>query len=133
MPSRQTHRPSARRSSGRASALAIAAFLLIYAFAALRWQVPAWVGGWYLAGSAICFIAYAIDKAAARAGRWRIAESTLIALGLAGGWPGAIVAQQMLRHKSSKVPFRVAFWGSVGLNIVTFLALCSPWLTLRAV
>ena len=130
MPPRQTYRASARRSSGRASILAIAVFLLIYAFAALHWQVPALVGGWYLAGSALCFIAYAMDKAAARAGRWRIAESTLIALGLAGGWPGAIVAQQMLRHKSSKASFRASFWASVGLNIGAFLAFYSPWLTL---
>jgi len=47
-------------------------------------------------------------------------------LGLAGGWPGAIVAQQVLRHKSNKVSFRSAFWVTVMLNALVFLALSSP-------
>ena len=50
---------------------------------------------------------YAADKSAARAGRWRIPESTLLMLGLCCGWPGGIVAQQWLRHKSVKPSFRM--------------------------
>lgn len=111
---------------GAASALAIPAFVLVYAAVALLWRVPAWVAGLYLAASAICFAAYAIDKSAASAGRWRIAERTLLLLGLAGGWPGAIVAQQLLRHKTSKAAFRVAFWGTVVLNTAAFVALHAP-------
>lgn len=78
------------------------------------------------AASAGCFMVYAFDKSAAVAGRRRVPESTLIFLGLAGGWPGAIVAQQILRHKSSKASFRSAFWGSVGINVMAFVALISP-------
>lgn len=51
--------------------------------------------------SVVTFVAYALDKSAARAGNWRTPESTLLLLGLAGGWPGALVAQRLLRHKSS--------------------------------
>jgi uncharacterized membrane protein YsdA (DUF1294 family) len=69
------------------------------------------------------FFAYAFDKAAARAGRWRTAEATLLLLGLVGGWPGALLAQQLLRHKSSKAPFRAAFWVTVALNAGVFVAL----------
>jgi uncharacterized membrane protein YsdA (DUF1294 family)/cold shock CspA family protein len=66
--------------------------------------------------SVVTFIAYALDKWAARADRWRTKESTLHMLGLAGGWPGALVAQQVLRHKSKKQSFQTAFWFTVAVN-----------------
>ncbi|MFC7515942.1 DUF1294 domain-containing protein [Herbaspirillum sp. GCM10030257] len=111
---------------GAASYFAIPLFLVVFAVAAIVWRVPGWVALAYLAVSVICFITYAIDKSAAVAGRRRIPESTLIFLGLVGGWPGAIVAQQLLRHKSVKAEFRSAFWGSVLLNVVLFVGLSSP-------
>jgi uncharacterized membrane protein YsdA (DUF1294 family) len=120
-------KPSARW--GIASTFAIPAFLLIYAVVAVRWSVPGWVGVAYLVASVVCFVVYAIDKSAAVRGGWRVSESTLILLGLAGGWPGAILAQQLLRHKSSKTSFRAVFWGSVLLNGGGFMALCSPLLS----
>lgn len=70
----------------------------------------------YLGASAAAFLAYAFDKSAARSGRWRTAESTLHLLGLIGGWPGALVAQRWLRHKSRKGSFQVVFWLTVALN-----------------
>lgn len=70
----------------------------------------------YAAISITAFIAYALDKAAARDGRWRIAENTLHLLALLGGWPGALLAQQRLRHKSAKTSFLVIFWATVMLN-----------------
>lgn len=76
----------------------------------------------------LCFVAYAADKSAAAAGRWRVAENTLIFLGLAGGWPGAIIAQQVLHHKSNKAAFRAVFWGSVMLNVAAFIGLTTPLL-----
>jgi uncharacterized membrane protein YsdA (DUF1294 family)/cold shock CspA family protein len=113
---RVTHTASRRRNSqaqtGTASYFAIPAFLLLYLFVATVWSVPNWVAGRYVVTSAVCLIAYVVDKSAAVAGRWRVSEGTLIFLGLVGGWPGAIVAQQVVRHKSSKVEFRSAFWGS---------------------
>lgn len=83
---------------GTASYFAIPAFLLVYLLVALIWHVPEWVAGLYLAASVACFVVYAIDKSAAVAGRRRVAEATLLLLGLAGGWPGAIVA-----HPTSQV------------------------------
>lgn len=80
--------------------------------------------------SLVSFIFYAADKSAAVAGRRRVSESTLNLLSLVGGWPGAIVAQQMLRHKSSKAEFRSTFWGCVILNVLFFVALCSPLFSL---
>lgn len=70
----------------------------------------------YAAISITAFIAYALDKSAARDGRWRIAENTLHLLALLGGWPGALLAQYRLRHKSSKPSFLIVFWATVLLN-----------------
>lgn len=75
----------------------------------------------YLLASVACFIAYARDKAAARAGRQRTPERTLLLLGLLGGWPGALLAQQWLRHKSAKASFLAKFWLTVLLNLAALL------------
>jgi len=119
--------PRRRRDSptqwGTASYFAIPAFLLVYTLVAIVWRVPSWVAALYVAASVVCFVVYAIDKSAAVGGRWRVSERTLIFLGFVGGWPGAIVAQQVLRHKSNKAAFRSAFWRSVGLNVLAFIAL----------
>lgn len=111
---------------GAATLFAIPLFLLVFTVMDMIWRVPYWIAGLYLIMSAACFIAYTIDKAAAVAGRRRISEATLIFLGLVGGWPGAIIAQQVLRHKSIKAEFRSSFWGSVVVNIVLFIAFNSP-------
>jgi uncharacterized membrane protein YsdA (DUF1294 family) len=70
----------------------------------------------------VTLVAYALDKSAAVAGRWRVSEQSLLLLGLAGGWPGGLVAQQLLRHKSNKTSFRHAFWGTVVVNVTAFVA-----------
>lgn len=111
---------------GTASRWAIPAMVVLVAVVAMLWTVPWWVPGLYVGMSAVCFMAYAFDKSAARAGRWRTAESTLLALGLAGGWPGAVLAQQVLRHKSAKPAFRSAFWGTVVLNVAGFVGWFTP-------
>jgi uncharacterized membrane protein YsdA (DUF1294 family) len=82
-----------------------------------------WILGFYLAASVVAFAVYAADKSAARAGRRRTPENTLILLGLVGGWPGALVAQQTLRHKTRKTSFLAAFWLSVVLNVAVLAAL----------
>jgi len=64
----------------------------------------------YLLTSALAFAAYGIDKFAAIAGAWRIPEAFLHLLGLAGGWPGALLAQRVFRHKNRKVSFQLTFW-----------------------
>jgi uncharacterized membrane protein YsdA (DUF1294 family)/cold shock CspA family protein len=71
----------------------------------------------YLGLSTISFLSYAIDKSKAQRGKWRTKERTLHLLALLGGWPGAALAQQYLRHKSSKKAFRNAFWFTVFVNI----------------
>lgn len=121
----QKNFPARRRA---ARVFAIPVFFLIFLLTDVFWRVSAWVGMLYLVFSVFCFVAYAIDKSAAKAGRRRMAESTLLAWGLFGGWPGAIMAQQLLRHKSNKPTFLAKFWISVAVNILAFLLLRSAWL-----
>jgi uncharacterized membrane protein YsdA (DUF1294 family)/cold shock CspA family protein len=71
----------------------------------------------YLLVSLITFSLYAMDKLAAIEENQRTAESTLHLFTFIGGWPGALLAQQILRHKSKKQSFRIIFWKLVLLNI----------------
>ncbi len=70
----------------------------------------------YLGLSVVTFLAYWIDKSKAQRGAWRTQESTLHMFSLLGGWPGAAIAQQVLRHKSQKREFRAGFWFTVVVN-----------------
>ncbi len=56
------------------------------------------------------------DKTAAKQGRWRTSESTLHTIALVGGWPGALVARPVFRHKTTKQPFSTIFWVTVIAN-----------------
>jgi uncharacterized membrane protein YsdA (DUF1294 family) len=80
----------------------------------------------YLAMSLFTFLAYARDKAAARRGDWRTPEMHAAPAGAGRGWPGALVAQQFLRHKSAKAEFRSVFWATAALNVAAFLFACTP-------
>jgi uncharacterized membrane protein YsdA (DUF1294 family) len=71
--------------------------------------------------SILCFVIYAVDKSAAVSGRRRVRETTLLTLGVIGGWPGALFAQQILRHKTRKATFRSTFWMTVAVNVVAFV------------
>lgn len=80
----------------------------------------------YAISSVITYLVYAIDKHAARKGAWRIPEAQLHLLALIGGWPGAMLAQQIVRHKSKKPSFRFVFWITVVLNSAAAIWLLSP-------
>lgn len=113
-----------KRNAGRLAAIAV--FLVVYLAAVFFWRVPVWLAGVYGLMSVVAFAAYAVDKSAAQSGGKRISENTLLMLGLVGGWPGAIIAQQLLHHKSSKASFRAIFWFTAAVNVAAFLFLASP-------
>lgn len=100
-----------------ASALLFAVvFVVAVGTSAVAGHIPVAVAVVYLAVSLVTYVAYALDKSAAKRGAWRTSEGALLLLGLAGGWPGALIAQQTLRHKSKKASFRVVFWATVLIN-----------------
>lgn len=88
---------------------------------AIWWSVVLWNAPiqifWVFAGmSAMAFVMYGLDKWAAKRNARRTPENTLQLCALLGGWPGALLAQQVFRHKSSKRSFQVVFWFMVVIN-----------------
>ncbi|EMF8825006.1 DUF1294 domain-containing protein [Vibrio parahaemolyticus] len=75
----------------------------------------------YLILSTFTYLMFAWDKQAAQNGRWRTPENTLHFLSLIGGWPGALLAQFQLRHKSKKQPFKFMLWVTIALNVSCFV------------
>ena len=108
------------------SGLALALMLLwlgLLAWGAATRALPPWVlGALGLLNAATC-LAYALDKDAARKGRWRTSEKHLHLLAVLGGWPAAWWAQQWLRHKSSKAEFRAVYWATLLLNCAALAVL----------
>lgn len=80
-------------------------------------RLPGYVPLAILPLSLVAYLAYRKDKQASERNRRRVPESALQFLALLGGWPGALIAQVSLRHKSSKTRFRAVFWIVVLLNI----------------
>jgi len=114
-------RKLAAQKSNRLVMIIAWVFLIVVGLSCFLADLPLVVLGAYVLVSMITFIAYAIDKSAAQSGRWRTAESSLHLLALLGGWPGALLAQQTLRHKSKKGSFRVTLWFTVLLNCAGFV------------
>ncbi len=53
----------------------------------------------------ITLILFIWDKARAKQGQWRVAESTLLLFSAIGGTPAAFVGREIFRHKTRKQPF----------------------------
>lgn len=115
-----------KQSKGLSAVIIAALFLLFVAAVTYTGHLPVPVLWLYLAVSFITLMVYWNDKSAARKGEWRTPESTLHTLALFGGWPGALIAQTVLRHKSSKTSFRVVFFLTVFLNVIVLLWVFTP-------
>lgn len=75
----------------------------------------------YLGMSMVSILQYWRDKYSAQHGLWRIPEAQLHAVELLGGWPGALLAQQLLRHKTKKTSYQGVFWLIVLVHQVYWL------------
>jgi uncharacterized membrane protein YsdA (DUF1294 family) len=96
-------------------------FLVAVGITVIVGRLPGLVGVAYAALSLITYFVYYSDKSAARSGGGRTPENTMHLLGLAGGWPGALLAQQTLRHKTKKEPFRTFLWATALINCGAFI------------
>ncbi len=114
-----------RKPAMRIPRLAMGLAFLLLAFALMvMGKVPAALALGYLLMSGVSYIAYVLDKdAAGKPKRQRTPEATLHMLDVLGGWPGALIAQQQMRHKTVKTSFQIGFWISVlaNLALVTWL------------
>jgi len=122
-------KPASSRHWKAKTAALMFVVLVLSILGALRFTIPRlplFIIAIYTVASAITFITYAIDKSAARKGGWRTAEATLHTMSLFGGWPGALIAQKTLRHKSRKKEFQGVFKFTVILNVAVTAWLLTP-------
>lgn len=103
------------------SVFVLVTLLLLY----LDWQlvVPGWLKYLLLLLNLATLFGYWRDKKAAEQQAWRTQESTLLLLGLAGGWPAALIAQHWFRHKNKKLSFQILFYLTVLLSSGVFYAI----------
>ncbi len=73
---------------------------------------------WASVASLVTASLYVWDKRAAIKDRPRIAERTLLAWSLLGGWPGGWMAARLIRHKTSKFSYRCKFAICSTANII---------------
>ena len=98
-------------------AFAMSFLIALAALAAVGWLEMSWLALYYGA-SIITYGCYSRDKTAAQNAGRRTPESTLHLMSLVGGWPGALIAQVLLRHKTRKPSFLVGYWFTVIVNCI---------------
>lgn len=79
-----------------------------------------------LAINVIAFLSFGWDKLCATKKWYRVPEANLLLLALLGGAIGAILGQQIFRHKTRKEPFRSSLYLMCGINVVAFTILAVP-------
>ena len=116
-----------RRETALPLYFALAFMVLIVALTTLgflSWKILCFYGS----VNVLTWFLYMFDKEAARkAGQRRRPENTLHLLSLIGGWPGALLAQRMFRHKSSKQSFQETYWATVLFHCCALAWLFSPY------
>ena len=99
--------------------LVAAATLFCLVAVSVRFATTGWVLALYPLMSLVAYLMYARDKLSAIRGQWRVPESSLHLIELLGGWPGAYLAQQMMRHKTAKGSYQAVYWLIVLLHVAT--------------
>ena len=90
---------------------------------------PTTLAAAFIALNLAAFAMFGIDKAKARAGSWRVAESTLLMLAFVGGTLGAYAGRAVFRHKTRKQPFNSNLFAIAVVQVLGLGALIGWWLT----
>jgi uncharacterized membrane protein YsdA (DUF1294 family) len=77
---------------------------------------------WHAVAALVAVGAYALDKRAAVKGTRRVPEARLHTLALLGGWPGALLAMRLFKHKRRKAAFVRVFWVTVVVHLAAVSA-----------
>lgn len=100
------------------------------ALGAVYYSAPAWMFYVYVGMSFVSFCQYAYDKRIAIARRGivsreerrsapqRVSEASLDASAFFGGWPGALIGQQLFNHKRAKRAFMIKFYVTTASSIL---------------
>ena len=80
----------------------------------------------YAAMSFVALALYGFDKRRAESGGRRVRERTLHLVELLGGWPGALLAMRLFRHKTRKASFLLVTWTIVAVHLI------GAWMLLRS-
>jgi len=113
---------AAKVGASMAAGVWVAATVVLVFFAILaalfhQGYLPVSILAAYGGVSLVLFVMYWIDKRAAQRDAQRTAEKTLHLFELCCGWPGALMAQQVLRHKTRKGSYQLVFWLAVLANL----------------
>lgn len=86
-----------------------------------------WIAiGLLIAINVAAFVCFGVDKRRALEERQRLPEWHLLTMAFLGGAAGAVLGQQIFRHKTRKQPFRAILIGAVVLNIALAAFVLSP-------
>ena len=112
-----------RRDRPTVIAFVVAALSLVAVFVLILSIRPyvAWLAAW----SVVTFTAYAIDKAQARRGGWRIPEVVLHGLAIAGGAIGGWLGLLALRHKTRHPVFPLVL--AIALTVQIVIGVAFGW------
>lgn len=75
----------------------------------------------YLTLSILTMFLYGLDKANAAMRKWRVPEAYFYILELMGGWPGALMAQNDLRHKTRQTVYLMILRSIIALHLFAWV------------
>lgn len=105
-------------NSSFSSLLFLFVFPSLILYSTIQGLIPFYLFPIYISLSFVTFFIYWWDKYSAQNDLWRISEKSLHLFSLLGGWFGALLAQKILRHKSSKKEFQDTFKVTIILNLL---------------
>lgn len=108
-----------RRAPSMLELALIPAFAGALIFLSVKYDLARVALAGYVVASLIAYFLFLHDKLTAQAGGWRVGEGTLLFWSYLGGWPGGLLAQHLLSHKTRKMSFRVPFWIVVVANLIS--------------
>lgn len=79
-------------------------------------KFPKLIVSLYMIASITSFMMYYADKQSAIKREYRIPENNLLLADVLGGWFGGSFAHKLLNHKSTKLEYRLLYYGTILIN-----------------